>query len=305
MFNEACRKGLGRSAIGGIAKPEPEKTAAEQSAPAESVTEELVFFAADNRDETLYPFSKVRFRHGAPSCSSRCGTEEKTHTSLKSYINIMGVSETLRWTPVAIDLREYPDYESWERPVKKRYDRVRMKNRSVRGGFVVHPYHHKLHIPDIYEIHHSTEIRSGGKMRGDYLAGIEEMGGAPTAHYKLSPPPCPLHWSMSFGVFEPKQSHQQGEIVTDEKLVGYINLRRIGDVALYSRIMGHGDYLNEGVMYHLHFDIVKWLMDPENALADGLKFLMYGGIGNGGPNLWQWKRTAGFKPYRLMAEPGL
>jgi len=261
---------------------------------------EHMFFADDNSEKEVFPLAYVDFRYESDSCVPQCGTKEKTFTSMKSYINIEGVSEGLRWTPVVIDLRSVGDYAAWERPVKKRYDRVRMKNRSVREGFLVHPFHPKLHVPDIYEIHHSAEVRSGGKMRGDYLKGIDEMGGAPETNYKVTTPKCTLHWGMSFGVFQPLENHKQGEIVTNEKLVGYINLRRFGDIVLYSRIMGHQDHLGDGVMYHLHFDIVKWIFDPENTLTKDVKFIMYGGIGNGGPNLWQWKRTVGFKPFRLI-----
>lgn len=278
MFEKALKDGLGESISSGFRK--------------------IKKFALDNKERTEFPEGSVSFGY-SEGHSGSCGNVDTVRRNFCSYIDIPNYTETLRWTPVVISIRDNESYESWERIVKKRYDRVRMKKRSERLGYVVHPFHPKLHVPDMHEIHHSAEARSGGSMRGDYLKSIEEMGGYPDRHLQPVKPACPLHWAVSMGVFEPLPGHKQGEIAVDEKLVGYINLRRSGDVLLYSRIMGHADHLQNGVMYHLHFDIVKWAFDQEIPQMQGLKYVMYGGIGNGGASLWQWKRTAGFEPRQL------
>lgn len=262
-------------------------------------------YAADNKERLDYPVGAISFGFSKDHPPEKCGgPEKKVHDNLKSYIDIEGVTEELRWTPVTIEIPEDSDYPEWERRVKKKYDRIRMKKKSEKTGCIIHPFHWKLHIPDAYEIHNSAAARSGGEMRGDYLNSIEDMGGYPTRHWLPLPPKCPIHWNSSIGVFLPKEGHMQGDFTVDEKLIGYINLRRNGDLLLYSRIMGHLDHLNNGAMYHLHFDIVRRIFENDSKSFNGIKHIMYGGIGNGGANLWQWKRTVGFEPKYLFSAAG-
>jgi hypothetical protein len=142
--------------------------------------------------------------------------------------------------------------------------------------------------PDLHAIHYSKEVRSGGIMIGHYLDSIDEMeGGWPTELRAPQAPECPNHWKLSWGVFAPTP----GE-VWSTKLVGYINVERVGNVASYLQIMGHGDWLSKGVMFRLHFDLVKWAMtDP---LFQGCEVLWYGNFGGSDGNA-QWKSSAGFQ----------
>lgn len=139
-------------------------------------------------------------------------------------------------------------------------------------------------------------------MRPAYLKSVEEMGGAPTRRYDVSPPVCVNHWSQGFGVFQHEPGYMQGNQLVNERLIGYVTMGRNGDILLYSVIFGHGDHLDMGVMYLLHFDIVKWVSENLAGQTKGLKYIMYGGVQNGGAGLWQWKRTVGFKPIQLSVK---
>jgi len=139
-------------------------------------------------------------------------------------------------------------------------------------------------------------------MRGGYIRSIEDRGGAPDRLHAPVVPKCPLHWSISIGVFENRPGYKQGEVVTDEKLLAYLSLRRTGDLVAYAQIMGHGDYLKDGVMIHLHHDVIEWLSRADEPLTDGIKVVMYGGQQSGGDGLKDWKRRGGFTPRDLAIE---
>ena len=54
-----------------------------------------------------------------------------------------------------------------------------------------------------------------------------------------------------------KNGYQQGEIITNKKLIGYVSLERNGELLLYSRIIGHGDHLKNGIMYLILINLLN------------------------------------------------
>lgn len=276
---------------------------AEQAAPIPSqLTGEPDFsklIARDNRAGDVFPIEAIDFQLHSSGCNEKCPARERLVRSFENYVRIHGSDNPLRWTPAVIDLRAIDDYAQWEHAVKKAYDRVRMKRKSIKAGYVFKQFHPKLFSVDIHQINQSTTVRSGGEIRGSLVKTIEELGGYPVKYINPVVPTCSRHWQMSFGVFQEEPGYRQGEVTVDQRLLGYISVNRNGDICNYSQIIGHQDFLNEGVMYHCHFNIVEWLAGADNRFTAGAKFLMYGGIGNGGAGLWQWKRTSGFTPMHL------
>jgi hypothetical protein len=255
--------------------------------------------ARDHIVGSKYPISGVKFLLDSAGCDDACPHRYKLVKTFENYIRLFRTENELRWTPVVIDLEKNKDYSIWERFVKKSYDRVRMKNKSIRTGYIFKQFHLRLFAPDIYEIHNSASVRSGGAIRGTLVKTIEELGGYPTKYLKPILPNCEIHWQMSFGIFKSEPGYKQGDVVVDEKLIAYISINRNGDLCNYSQLIGHDKYLADGIMYHCHFKIIEWLMLEDNLLSKGAKFLMYGGVGNGGAGLWQWKRSVGFVPHHI------
>jgi hypothetical protein len=128
-------------------------------------------------------------------------------------------------------------------------------------------------------------------MRPAYLRSADELREA----YKNEPRrDCGVHWSVWFGVFEPP------DIRYAERLVGYVNVKRCGDIGIYSTILGHADFLGVGIMPQLHLGVMMHLLqwDPK-----GIKWLMYAGWNDGrGKGLQLWKRKAGFEPVQFLAK---
>ena len=107
------------------------------------------------------------------------------------------------------------------------------------------------------------------------------------------------HWAQPWGVFEPCLGYMQGNQITNEKLVGYIFLKRFGEFLLYSVILGHYDYLPQGIMILLHHEVMKWVLDSYAPEVEGVKMVMYAGYDQGTEGLRDWKRREGFEPYLI------
>ncbi len=149
-------------------------------------------------------------------------------------------------------------------------------------------------VPDIHEINHSKAVRCGGPMRGAYNDSLEQMiaeYGYTGEKHEPRDPACPLHGRYDFGVFVP----EPGNVSAEKKLVGYVGLLRLGNTASYTTILGHGDYLQHGVMFALHFDVMRWAFSAPQ--MDGVFVVYY--LGFYPPSLAVWKRKAGFQELML------
>lgn len=205
--------------------------------------------------------------------------------------------------PAVIARCEFEDFAAWERGIKKFQagNRYRMKKLAILSRYYCKIFNRKLHVPDIYDINISKSTRSGGAMRGNYLRSVAELGGAPDRHWSPEVPAHPHLWRMMFGVFHAEPGHRQGGIVVDERLVGYLTLQRVGDIALYANILGHGDHLRRGVMVLLHHEVLHWVNGYRDDLTRGLRYIMYGAVDSGGVGLMQWKKWGGFKGMEIDA----
>lgn len=195
-----------------------------------------------------------------------------------------------------LDLNETGSASEYYRQARKVHkgNAVRDSNKAERHGFYVKRFAWKNYVPDIVEINASKEVRSGGRMSDAYRRGVEEMGGNPTVWHHLAEAACGLHYSSHWGVFEEVPGHANGELATGERLIGYIRLKRHGDMGFYSSLLGHGDYLHWGIMYLLHFSLVEELLQGE---VDGppMRVLMYGAASSGTEGLRMWKKRTLFK----------
>lgn len=248
----------------------------------------------------------VSYGGGRQYCASSCAPiPEGAMASFEQYIAHPEKGDDpaalKRFTPMTIALDDL-DIDEFEDYVKSfgKGAQIRQSKKASRLGYYSKIFSWNLHIPDIHEINTSKETRSGGPMRGSYLRTIEEMGGAPTQDHPIVMPRCDNHWGIAFGTFKEEPGYKQGVMTTNEKLYAYIFLRRMGDIALYSQILGHGAYLHDGVLTLLHLSVVRWLHEQRDGYARGLRYLLYGGAQNGGQSLYRWKRQSGFIPKRLL-----
>lgn len=196
----------------------------------------------------------------------------------------------------------YDDYMARVKQVHKGAA-IRQSKKSDRAGFVCKPFEWSNHIPDIVDINTSMDTRSGGDMKPAYLRTVEEMGGPPTKLKPVSPAKCPVHCTTCWGVFEPVPGHTQGEVVTDERLLAYIKLKRQGSLAIYTSILGHGDYLGQGIMYRLHYAIMQSIGEQLEQTMKGLEYVLYGAVDSGAGGLQMWKKRCLFESAYLVLAP--
>jgi hypothetical protein len=261
----------------------------------------------DSRSDTSLPLAKIRFLRNSRDCGEKCtvfcDSSEKVLSNYFHFADDGSAHRQKRFTPMMIAVDEFSDFDKWEACIKKfgKGARLRQKRKAVERGYYVKAFPWKLFIPDVHAANVSKEVRSGGAIRANLIRSIEDMGGSPDRPYQLVEPRCTNHWAMTFGVFRKEPGHMQGTVRVDERLVGYVSLRRTGEFALYAQILGHGDYLDDGILTLLHHEIIRWISANREGNARGLNYVMYGGVENGGPDLLRFKRQAGFKPYLVSA----
>lgn len=144
--------------------------------------------------------------------------------------------------------------------------------RSGRLGYRFDEIDRSLFTDDIFEINTSLEMRQGQPMRAGYLTR--------TVHGKLPVYPCPLHNIRTYGVL-------QGDV-----LRAYLSLYRVGELALISMILGHGDHLRNDIMYLLFAGVV----DSQAGLGG---FFYYNRHDSGTDGLRYYKERVGFRPQRV------
>lgn len=250
-----------------------------------------------------YPTIEVETQLSSNTCKrdSNCFSM-KTEMEQKLLGRYIGLNEPIENQIVAavLDVQQF-DFQAYINNFKKKYkgNAFRDAKKATNKGFYCKPFPKELFLPDIVEINHSKEIRCGRPMTAPYRMTLEEMGGAPKEHLQFQVPTCPHHYEIWWGVFEKIDGYKQGDIVTNEKLLGYILFKRNGSYALYAKILGHGDYLRYGIMYKLHLSILEWISTEKNLVTD-LKTLMYGGYFSGKQGLQLWKKKTLFEPGYLV-----
>lgn len=196
-----------------------------------------------------------------------------------------------------IALDKYENYETFIKAARKihKANAVRKANRCSEAGYITEIFAWKNFIPDVYEINTSVDVRSGGAMKPAYHRSVDELGGEPEKKYPVDSVKCPKHHTWCWGVFIDRPGYKQGSLEVDKKLLAYIKVKRQGNLLIYTSILGHGDYLNKGIMFKLHFDIMSWIYDNRADVLNGVDFIIYSGFNDGTEGLKTWKKRALFE----------
>lgn len=256
-----------------------------------------------NGENNSLPSVRAHVLRNSHTCNEGCSVTINSIASMLQgiwEIELDGIENTQQRfeEPAILFIEHFRNYHEYENIVKKsqKGNRIRLIKKARAIGYTCDFFNKRQYIPDIVEINTSKDVRSGGKMPSNYLKTVEDLGGYPQRAFNYTRPQCFLHYDVWIGVFKNEDGYRQGNITTNKKLVGYIHLRRLGEICAYSLFLGHGDYLNDGVMNLLHHHTVEWILNRKDSMVIGLKYLMYGGINHGGEGRKDWKRREGFKP---------
>lgn len=203
-----------------------------------------------------------------------------------------------------LDLRDL-DYDSYETAVRRTHKGagLRQAAKADRAGFWCERFAYDLFVPDIAEINTSKEERSAGPMTAPYRRSVDELGGAPTELSRVDDQLCPIHRDTWWGLFADAPGHRQGAVRVDRRLLAYIRIRRHGNYALVSKILGHGDHLSTGVVYRLFLAVIRWLCERDEPETKGIEHLVYANYDQLPKGLLQWKQRMQFRPALLTEAP--
>ncbi|HVI30404.1 hypothetical protein [Hansschlegelia sp.] len=252
----------------------------------------------ERRGEAWPPEIAVRALR-ARDCPPRCKADpHRIEGVVARYLGVR--RRPSRLTPLIVDLDRYPTNAAFESYVRKRSSRTLPKvRRAQRLGYQAKRFPLARHVHDVHAVKTSMKRRAFGLVLDYWLLRLEDVGKPAVKPVAWRTPPCRRHWTMWWGVFVSEPGHAQGAVTVDERLVAYVKLVRRGDFIHYADLMGHGDHLNENVMALLHFEIMRWLLDREDPLVEGVRAVLYGAAEQGGDGLVTWKKRAGFEPARL------
>lgn len=161
----------------------------------------------------------------------------------------------------------------WESP--HAYWMRQKVRRAQRDGYVFATIERDVYLDDIYAINTSLPERQGRPMAEAYRQ-------RPTPQGPLPDFPCPRHALRRYGVL--RGGH----------LYAYAWVYVIGEMCLFSTILGHGEHLRSGIMSLLVAEAVHDLMGT----AD-LHYAMYNLHASGTEGLRFFKEQMGFQPYRV------
>ncbi len=201
-----------------------------------------------------------------------------------------------RFPSAVIDFKSHGDFKTYFDKLPNNI--IRDYNISEKKRYIFKEFRYENYIPDIHEINHSN-LKRKSSMNSYYLRSIDEMGGVPERELNIEIPPCDLHYTKWFGVFRYLKNYKQGKIKTDKKLVAYTGVARDGDLSCITFILGHNDYLKDGIMFYLLINTIKvmWTMEK-------LKCLQYWSLSNlETSSIISWKKRMLFEPAYLFAKP--
>jgi hypothetical protein len=173
-----------------------------------------------------------------------------------------------------LPLDDLADGEAYLATPTRRYARRRAR-RADRLGYSVALFDPARRRSELLAIHESLPERQGRPIDADYLDADATWETGPHIDY--------------VGVFK------------DDVLLAYSRVQYAGEIAGLPRIMGHGDHLDNGVMFLLMAGIV----DRTKSYRPEARYVMYDTFFGAPDGLRSFKTNLGFEPYyvRWKREP--
>lgn len=200
-------------------------------------------------------------------------------------------------TLMAIDLKQYQNFEKYSQSLRKNSYFLRSLKKAVKREYWVEQFQYQNYTPDMREIRRSVTDRAQGLPIDHFVLTETALNKDPAIETPIESPQCNGHWELWFGVFQQSPNHIQGKIKQNKRLVAYARLRRIGNSIKYAEFIGHGEHLEHSVMIMLHIHLIEWILNNHNPYCQGIEYVTYNNVEKGDKGILYWKRKALFKPY--------
>lgn len=168
-----------------------------------------------------------------------------------------------------IDLNKFSSTENYLKSVNGKNSAAYYARKAEKAGFNFRAIDPDVYADQIHSIHLSTDERQGKPLAAMYLKVIRTYPKNSNNSY--------------YGLFY------------NDRLVAYLWMVRSGELITLNRLMGHADFLKEGIMYQL----VTGGIGEVIGLADRPKYVMYDTILGASDGLQLFKKRLGFIPYRI------
>jgi hypothetical protein len=219
---------------------------------------------ADLRTAAKMPRVDVVASHGEPAEEEVLRFFSRPHPRFRIVAN-KAVGAAL------LPLDEFDDVEAYLASLRSTRKRVR---RARRLGYAVAPFDPNERRSELLTIHQSLPERQGQPVEAAYLD--------PAAVYRTGP-----HMDY-LGVF------------LDDALVAYAHLWYAGEIVGMNRIMGHGDHLDNGVMFLLMAGIVEHV----KTTRPDIRYVFYDMFFGAADGLREFKTRLGFRPHYVHWKRG-
>ncbi len=192
----------------------------------------------------------------------------KKFTSPHRLVPVIGAKEfgaALFKLPASVD-----DYL-----VGRKFEYVRRQRRkATKAGFYFDQFHAPDFVNAILRVNTSASRRQGREISASYIdeSAVTDF--------------C-AHANNTYGIFDSRK-----------ELVAYVYVPVLGDICLFSRILGHADFLQFGIMYLLVTETIVKMIERrcEAGYPDWAMYDMFWGAS---PGLRFFKEKLGFRPYRV------
>ena len=162
----------------------------------------------------------------------------------------------------------YDNFDNYINSMKSKNSPRYFNRRAQKKGYTFSRIKAEYYIKDIHRINLSLDKRQGRKMDESYLRTPKIKEGRNNKY---------------FGVFK------------EDQLVAYILLSEYDEFTQISQLLGHGEYLKDGIMYRLVYKAIEYIFTIENTP----KYIMYDSFWGNSDGLALFKRRFRFEPFHI------
>jgi hypothetical protein len=151
----------------------------------------------------------------------------------------------------------------------------RQRRKAEKAGYRFALVSPKEHFDEILAINRSSPTRQGRTMKGSYLD--------------------PEQVARAFG------SRDQISAIFDAegRLRAYADVPALGDAFVFSRILGHSDDLDKGIMYLLVSEVIRTYIEAANGPGPSPRWAFYDTFWGASSGLVYFKERLGFRPFTV------
>lgn len=211
----------------------------------------------------LSPAGKVSIHLGNSETADRLLVYFNTRKWNRGFLKLKKFNISL------LPIDQFSKDEDYLASVNGKNSAAYFSRRCSKMGYTFQSFNPNDEIDAIFEINTSSTERQGREMDESYKLLVTEW-----------PNDDVNNW---FGIYS-----------KEGKLVAYVWTYVVGEMVLINRILGHGDYLKENVMYLLMTSVVSTFVNDNR-----INFIMYDTFGKFENGLVMFKKRIGFKPFTV------